>query len=96
MSSIRTFFSSALTISGLVLILFAAGARAEVFTVNKTADTNDGACDADCSLREAIAAAATDDVVQFATPPFNSPQTITLTLGALTITRSITILGSGA
>ena len=96
MSSIRAFFSSALTISGLVLILFAAGARAEVFTVNKTADTNDGACDADCSLREAIAAAATGDVVQFATPPFNSPQTITLTLGALTITRSITILGSGA
>lgn len=96
MSSIRAFFSSALTISGLVLILFAAGARAEVFTVNKTADTNDGACDADCSLREAIAAAAIGDVVQFATPPFNSPQTITLTLGALTITRSITILGSGA
>jgi CSLREA domain-containing protein len=96
MSSIRAFFSSALTISGLVLILFAAGARAEVFTVNKTADTNDGACDADCSLREAIAATAAGDVVQFATPPFNSPQTITLTLGALTITRSITILGSGA
>ncbi|HEX8195303.1 MAG TPA: choice-of-anchor Q domain-containing protein [Pyrinomonadaceae bacterium] len=96
MSSTRAFFSSALTIAGLVLILFAAGARAEVFTVNKTADTNDGACDIDCSLREAIAAAATGDVVQFATPPFNSPQTITLTLGALTINRSITILGSGA
>lgn len=96
MSSTRAFFSSALTISGLVLILFAAGARAEVLTVNKTADTNDGACDIDCSLREGIAAAAAGDVVQFATPPFNSPQTITLTLGALTINRSITILGSGA
>jgi CSLREA domain-containing protein len=95
MSSTRAFFSSALT-AGLVLILFAAGARAEVFTVNKTADTNDGMCDIDCSLREAIAAAATGDLVQFATPPFNSPQTITLTLGALTINRSITILGSGA
>lgn len=96
MSSTRAFFSSALTIAGLVLILFAAGARAEVFTVNKTADTNDGVCDIDCSLREAIAVAATGDVVQFATPPFNSPQTITLTLGELTITRSITVLGSGA
>jgi CSLREA domain-containing protein len=96
MSSTRAFFSSALTIAGLVMILFAAEARAEVFTVNKTADTNDGACNADCSLREAIAVAAAGDVVQFATPPFNSPQTITLTLGALTINRSITILGSGA
>ncbi len=28
-----------------------------VFTVTKTADTNDGACNADCSLREAISAA---------------------------------------
>lgn len=28
-----------------------------VFTVTKTADTNDGACNADCSLREAILAA---------------------------------------
>ena len=27
------------------------------YTVTKTADTNDGTCDADCSLREAIAAA---------------------------------------
>ncbi len=32
-------------------------ARADVFAVTKTADTNDGACDADCSLREAIIAA---------------------------------------
>ena len=28
-----------------------------VFTVTKIADTNDGVCDADCSLREAVAAA---------------------------------------
>lgn len=33
-------------------------ARAQnTFTVTKTADTNDGVCDADCSLREAITAA---------------------------------------
>ena len=32
-------------------------AHAAVFTVTKTADTNDGTCDADCSLREAITAA---------------------------------------
>ncbi|MBT8110118.1 MAG: right-handed parallel beta-helix repeat-containing protein [Gammaproteobacteria bacterium] len=32
-------------------------ASAATFTVTKTADTNDGTCDADCSLREAITAA---------------------------------------
>src|SRR3954464_15043943 len=31
-----------------------------IFTVTKTADTNDGICDADCSLREAIRAANAD------------------------------------
>ncbi len=39
-------------------------------TVTKTADTNDGTCDADCSLREAIAAAASGDTIEFASPPF--------------------------
>ena len=32
-------------------------ASAATFTVTKTADTNDGICDTDCSLREAIVAA---------------------------------------
>ncbi|MDQ4120362.1 MAG: CSLREA domain-containing protein [Acidobacteriota bacterium] len=94
MPSIRAFYLLVLTLS--ILIFFAADAKAQVLTVTKTADTNDGVCDVDCSLREAIAAAASGDVVQFATPPFNSPQTITLTLGELTINRSLTILGSGA
>lgn len=96
MSSLRAFFMFALIALGLTMILFAGEAKAEVLTVTKTSDTNDGVCDVDCSLREAIAAAAEGDVVQFATPPFNSPQTITLTLGELSITRSVTILGSAA
>jgi CSLREA domain-containing protein len=42
----------------LVLALSAPpAALAATFTVTKTADTLDGACDADCSLREAVAAA---------------------------------------
>ena len=52
------------TIIGLLalaalLALFAQGqpAYAATFTVTKTADTNDGVCDGDCSLREAIGAA---------------------------------------
>ncbi len=38
-----------------------------VLVVNKLADTNDGSCDAaDCSLREAIAAAVWDSTINFA------------------------------
>jgi CSLREA domain-containing protein len=38
-------------------LLFALPAAGAVFTVTKTSDGNDGACDADCSLREAVQAA---------------------------------------
>ena len=36
---------------------------ASTLTVSKLADTNDGACDTDCSLREALAAAAPNDTI---------------------------------
>ncbi len=42
---------------GALLTQLAAAAPAATFTVTKTADTNDGACNVDCSLREAIGAA---------------------------------------
>ncbi len=41
----------------LLTLLAQTPAAAAVFTVTKTADTNDGACGADCSLREAVQAA---------------------------------------
>jgi CSLREA domain-containing protein len=41
-------------------------AQAATWVVTKVADTNDGTCDADCSLREAVAAAADGDTVTFA------------------------------
>lgn len=53
-------------------VLFTAVAMtgsAATFVVTKTADTDDGVCDSDCSLREAIVAAnaaPTDDVIEFA------------------------------
>ncbi len=55
-------FLKAFVVLGIVaalLALFAQGqpAYAATFTVTKTADTNDGTCDGDCSLREAIGAA---------------------------------------
>ena len=47
-----------ITLACAILVLLApAPAGAAVFTVTKTADTADGNCDADCSLREAIIAA---------------------------------------
>src|SRR5882724_12484158 len=64
--------------------------------VTKTADTNDGMCDSDCSLREAITAAnasAPDDVIYFAVTG-----TITMnSLGALpALDSNMKILGPGA
>ncbi len=67
-------------------------------TVTKTADTNDGVCDADCSLREAIAAAngtSANDQIIFAISPTdpNCPNgvcTITLGSGQLTINSAAT------
>ncbi|HEX8248619.1 MAG TPA: choice-of-anchor Q domain-containing protein, partial [Pyrinomonadaceae bacterium] len=84
------------------VLCLSAAASAATFTVTKTADTNDGACDAaDCSLREAIAAAnaaAGDDVIYFALPLFGSPQTITLAGTEIVIAAngSLTINGTGA
>ena len=55
------------------------GAFATDFVVTKTADTADGVCDADCSLREAIIAAnaapGADRII------LQSSQTYILTLG---------------
>ena len=48
---------SALLVVALMVASHATPAQAATFTVTKTADTNDGTCDADCSLREAIGAA---------------------------------------
>jgi CSLREA domain-containing protein len=46
-------------------------ASSTTFTVTKTADTNDGSCNADCSLREAVAAANANvgaDTINFNIP----------------------------
>ncbi len=70
-----------------------------VFTVTKTADTNDGVCNSDCSLREAIVAAeiatGNDDLIRFSSL-FDTPQTITLGGNELIIAESMTIQGPGA
>ena len=76
----------------LALMLPGAGTvHAANLTVTKTADTNDGVCDADCSLREAISAAAPGDTI---TVPANT-NAYTLSLGHLFINKNLTINGSG-
>ena len=77
-------------------------ARSATFTVTKTADTNDGVCDADCSLREAVAAAniaTANDVIQFDPQTFGLSQTIKLMNGSLNLSGdvgSLTINGRSA
>ncbi|MEO8673050.1 MAG: Calx-beta domain-containing protein [Tahibacter sp.] len=76
------------------------------FTVSKTADTNDGTCNADCSLREAIgaanAAAGADSIVL---PAGTYQLTISNTSGVnednnaqgdLDVNAALTITGAGA
>src|SRR5207244_3305019 len=78
-------------------------AGAAVFNVTKTADTNDGACNSDCSLREAIIAA---NPVGTGADTINVPAgSYRLTLaggdntaatGDLDIRDDMTIVGAGA
>ena len=59
--------------------------------ITKTGDTNDGVCDADCSLREAIATANSGDAV------YVPSGTYTLTSGSeLSIDKSLTLTGAGS
>jgi CSLREA domain-containing protein len=60
-------------------------------TVTKLADTKDGSCNADCSLREAIATAGPNDTITFAS---GLEGTITLR-NTLKISKNLTINGPG-
>ncbi len=84
-------------------LLLTASAQAANYTVNTNLDNGTGGCDAaECTLREAIAAAnatAEGDVINFDPTVFNTPQTITLNGTQLTITNNsgaLTINGTGA
>jgi CSLREA domain-containing protein len=77
----------------LVAVVVGAGciAQATTFTVNKTADTNDGFCNADCSLREAMVAANNSPGADLIT--FNTGTVFTPTTPLPAITDSLTIDG---
>jgi CSLREA domain-containing protein len=95
MISLRIFVLAAFVLIASTMV------EAATYTVTKTADTNDGACDTDCSLREAIAAAnaaAGDDVIEFDQTAFAGTQTILLGGTELSIAGNgaLTINGTGA
>ena len=69
----------------------------QALVVSKTADTNDGTCNADCSLREAITAAnaaGSADTITFAAGA-NGTITLTSALPVLANNGKLTITGNG-
>jgi CSLREA domain-containing protein/uncharacterized repeat protein (TIGR01451 family) len=81
------------TVLSLALLALAAPAgAATTFTVTKTTDSNDGVCDSDCSLREAITAANADSGDTVVVPAGD----YTLATTELTVSSSMTIMGSGS
>src|SRR5262245_10633906 len=79
--------------AGCLMFAFALPANATTFTVTKSADTSDGQCNADCSLREAIIASNSNgsgaDIINFA-----NIGVITPTSPLPAITGSLTIVGN--
>src|SRR5512146_1431246 len=95
-----------LLLSLLGSAVFVTPVHAATFTVTKTTDTNDGVCNADCSLREAISAANASPGADTITLPAGTYQ---LTLanaggtnednnatGDLDVLDSLTIQGAGS
>ena len=85
-----------------ILLCYASTAKADSYTVTKTADTNDGSCSStDCSLREAIVAAnastATPHTISFSIPTSDtgcasSVCTISPTSAMTSLTRGSTTI----
>jgi CSLREA domain-containing protein len=84
-------------------VAHSAGPALVEFTVTKTADTNDGICDSDCSLREAVIAAnmaageslilLPPGIYTLSIPGIDEDAAAT---GDLDITSNVTLCGSGA
>ena len=85
----------------LLILLVSFSIEATTFTVTKITDTNDGICDIDCSLREAIETANSnkdDDSIVFDQNVFNTPQIIVLSgteLSTRSLSGALKIIGLG-
>ena len=93
---------SVLALAALVLSCLAAlPSAAAVYVPTKTADTADGACDADCSLREAVIAANLhpgDDVILLHEGTYLLSivgDDATAAAGDLDVTGNLTLIGDG-
>src|SRR5947207_8442939 len=97
----RKLVSQLLLVLSLLLGTAWVAAAQTTFTVTKTADTNDGVCDSDCSLREAIRAAnaaAGADTISIPAGTYTlslSGSDDTANLGDLDVTGPLTINGAG-
>ena len=78
----------------IALALLPASGLGATRTVTKTADSNDGVCDADCSFREAINGASTGDTV--VVPAGTYKATMLGSNGAWSPDGQYTITGAGA
>ena len=76
----------------LVLVFLPANSFATTFPVTKTEDTNDGVCDPDCSLREAVDASNTNPGADDVSVPAG---TYLLTLGQLVVSDEVSVAGVG-
>ena len=76
-----------------VLLAFALHTQAATLTVNDAGDTGPGNCASTCTLRDAISASGSGGTIAFA-PGLASP--ITLSQGAMSINKTLTIQGPGA
>jgi CSLREA domain-containing protein len=77
---------------GLLATTPATPARASTLTVDTLTDEEDGSClDGDCSLRDAVAAAANNDTITFSVNG-----TLTLTLDEIAINKDLTLNGPGS
>src|SRR5581483_11500149 len=92
-----------LTLLGPPSPLAPRSAAAASFVVTKLADTNDGVCDADCSLREAMTAAMAAGSGNTVTFGLGGTFTLNSTLPVITTTlsidgtgRSVDLNGGGA
>lgn len=81
----------------LILALAGLAAEASATTVTVTAlnDAGPGNCAVSCTLRDAIAVAASGDTIAFASN-LSWPATITFARGQLVIDKSLTIIGPGS
>jgi CSLREA domain-containing protein/uncharacterized repeat protein (TIGR01451 family) len=79
-------------VAAAVALVVAPARAATTWTVTKTTDTDDGVCNSDCSLREAITAANADSGDTVVVPA----GIYALATSELTVSASMTISGAGA